>query len=61
MTKYFVWTTSGPQLWWSERPTDGSGKVKPNLFIKKLDSDEENLTLDQLAVKYKDELPTITD
>ena len=58
MTNYFVWTTSGPQLWYSERHTE-SGK-QTHLFIKALDPDEENLSVDQLAVKYKDAKPNVT-
>ena len=56
MTNYFVWTANGPQLWYSERHTE-NGKVKPHLFIKTLDPNEENLTLDQLAMKYKNDKP----
>ena len=59
MTNYFVWTVNGPQLWYSERHTEGGKQT--HLFIKALDPDEENLTLDQLAVKYKDAKPTIID
>lgn len=56
--KYFVWMkgTRGaiPQLWYN-LPTDGGGKpTKQAAFVKALELSEANLSLSELAEKYKD-------
>jgi len=53
MSKYFAWTNCGPQIW-HELLTDGSNKPQQHIFLHKLELDEESLTLDELALKYKD-------
>ena len=58
---FFVWMQGlrgpEPQIW-AEEPVDGNGKsIKSALFKRKLSSDEEILSLNELAVKYeKDKL-----
>lgn len=60
MTKFFVWLSASgraePQIW-HDLPTDGNGKqnVQP-LFIQKLDDNEEQLSLDELVLKFKDKI-----
>ena len=56
--KYFVWVSGlrGPEAQlWTEEPVDGN--VKRVLFKHKLEPDEENLTLDQLILKFNGDKP----
>lgn len=58
---FFVWMQGlrglEPQIW-AEEPVDGNGKlIKSTLFKKKLSSDEETLSLNELAVKYEKNRP----
>jgi len=52
-SKYFAWTNYGPQIW-HELLIDTKGKPQAHIFLKKLEPDEEKLSLDELAEKYKD-------
>jgi len=57
---YFVWISGlrGPeaQLWATE-PVDGNGKpIEGTLSKQELSKQEERLTLDELAVKFKEKL-----
>lgn len=53
MSKYFAWTNCGPQIWY-DLPSDGNGKSKPSIFVRKLEPYEINLSLDELAKIYED-------
>jgi hypothetical protein len=59
MDKYFVYIKGlkGPQAQlWNDKQTDGNGKEKSVLFIKKLEPYEYNLSLDYLQTHiYKPE------
>lgn len=60
MTKFFVWlSVSGraePQIW-HDLPTNGNGKARVNpLFQVKLSAEEEQLSLDELVLKFKSKL-----
>ena len=60
MTKFFVWfSVSGraePQIW-HDLPTDGNGKPRVDtLFQVKLSAEDEQLSLDELALKFKAKL-----
>lgn len=57
---YFVWLSVNgktvPQIW-HDLPTDGNGKARSEtLFKVKLSGEEEQLSLDELALKFKAKL-----
>lgn len=54
--KHFVWIKgqkgSCPQIWYDNYNSEG--KLKPCIFSHKVEQDEMELTMEQLAEKYKD-------
>lgn len=60
MAKYFVWLSINGQpcyQLWHDLPTDGNGKARIDpLFQVKLSAEEEQLSLDELALKFKSKL-----
>lgn len=60
MSKFFVWLNGslGPEEQiWHDMPKDGNGKLRQtSLFQHQLDESEENLSLDELILKFKDKV-----
>lgn len=64
MTKYFVWLSgqNGPQaqVWHNDVPKNGNGKPQHEPIFKiELTDENAKLSLDDLILKFKDEINAI--